>query len=76
MNDDTQSQEVDRLVVDLEKRKLGWSLDHTGNLIEARIWDWPMVIGRYRPASVEPLHEMLLAAGKDANLKGEPWDSP
>lgn len=53
---------VDMLIADLEARGLGWSLDHTGGLVEARVWDWPNVIGRYRPNTVEPLVEMLAAA--------------
>lgn len=53
---------ADVLIADLEARGLGWSLDHTGNLIEARVWDWPHVIGRYRPATVEPLEKMLCEA--------------
>lgn len=75
MSTNPQPEEIDRLVADLEQRKLGWSLDHTGNMIEARIWRWPVVIGRYRPATVEPLHQMLLAAGKDAGLEGKLWES-
>ncbi len=52
----------DDLIQILESRGLGWSLDHTGNLIEARVWDWPNVIGRYRPNTVIPLAEMLAKA--------------
>lgn len=53
---------VDELVQLLEERGLGWSLDHTGHLIEARVWDWPYVIGRHRPETVLPLAEMLAKA--------------
>ena len=53
---------VDDIIADLESRGLGWSLDHTGRLIEACVWDWPAVIGRYRPATVEPLAKMLAKA--------------
>jgi len=53
---------ADEIIADLESRGLGWSLDHTGTLIEARVWDWPNVIARYRPATVEPLAKMLSAA--------------
>lgn len=53
---------ADGLICWLEKRGYGWSLDHTGNLIEARIWQWPNVIGRYRPNTVEPLADMLRGA--------------
>ena len=55
-------QPVDELIADLESKKLGWSLDHTGALIEARVWDWPNVIGRYRPHKIEPLAHMLQRA--------------
>lgn len=60
--------QVDRLIDELEDMGLGWSLDHTGNLIEARVWDWPLVIGRYRPTKVEPIADMLKAAMKDAGI--------
>lgn len=53
---------VDALIADLESRGLGWSLDNTGRLIEARVWDWPYVIGRYRPNATEPLAKMLSKA--------------
>ncbi len=53
---------VDDIIANLELRGLGWSLDHTGRLIEARVWDWPHVIGRYRPHTVEPLAKMLATA--------------
>ena len=53
---------ADELIQWLEARGFGWSLDHTGHMIEARIWDWPTVVGRYRPAKVEPLANMLRGA--------------
>jgi hypothetical protein len=53
---------ADGLICWLENRGFGWSLDHTGRMIEARIWDWPNVIGRYRPNTVEPLADMLRKA--------------
>jgi len=54
---------ADDIIADLESRGLGWSLGHVGQLIEALVWDWPNnVIGRYRPAKVEPLAKMLAAA--------------
>ena len=53
---------ADELIQWLEARGFGWSLDHTGHMIEARIWDWPTVVGRYRPAKVEPLADMLRGA--------------
>jgi hypothetical protein len=55
---------IDEIIADLESRGLGWSLDHIGQLIEALVWDWPnaSVIGRYRPATVEPLAKMLATA--------------
>lgn len=57
-----ESPSVDDLIADIESRGLGWSLDHTGRLIEARIWDWPTVIGRYRPEKTVPLAKMLSEA--------------
>jgi hypothetical protein len=53
---------ADELIQWLEARGFGWSLDHTGHMIEARIWDWPNVVARYRPAKVEPLARMIRAA--------------
>ena len=54
---------VDELVQALEARGLGWSFgNNTGRLIEARVWDWPRVIGHYRPNSIEPLAKMLKEA--------------
>jgi len=53
---------IDDIIHDLESRGLGWSLDHTGRIIEARVWAWPYVIGRYRPCKVEPLIDMLSQA--------------
>ena len=68
MNASAPLSEVDCLIKRLEDLGLGWSLDHTSRLIEARVWDWPDVIGRYRPNSVEPLAKMLLMAMIDAGL--------
>ena len=56
---------ADELIQWLEARGFGWSLDHTGHMIEARIWVWPNVAGRYRPAKVEPLADMLRGAMKE-----------
>lgn len=53
---------ADELIQWLELRGFGWSLDHTGHMIEARVWDWPNVIGRHRPSKVEPLADMLRGA--------------
>ena len=63
---------ADEIIQDLESRGLGWSLDHTGNLIEARIWKWPNVIGRYRPNTVEPLAQMLGIALQQVDLNQFP----
>lgn len=56
---------ADTIIEILDRKGLGWSLDHTGNLREARIWDWPSVIGRYRPHDPMPLAEMLRRAIKE-----------
>ena len=68
--------EVDELIADLEARGLGWSLDNTGRLIEARVWDWPDVIGRYRPSTVEPLAKMLAEAMRQGDWTRYPVKSP
>ena len=68
--------DVDALIADLESRGLGWSLDHTGRLIEARIWDWPNVIGRYRPDTTEPLLTMLSTALAEVDLARFPVRNP
>ena len=62
---------ADEIIAELEAQRLGWSLDHTGNLIEARIWRWPHVIGRYRPHKTEPLADMLRAAIADMESRIE-----
>jgi hypothetical protein len=61
-------EKIDELIVDLESRGLGWSLDHNGGLIEARIWHWPYVIGRYRPSLMAPLVEMMQGALQQVDL--------
>lgn len=67
---------VDALIADLEARGLGWSLDNTGRLIEARVWDWPYVIGRYRPNATEPLAKMLSEAMYQVDWTRYPVKSP
>lgn len=62
-----QDVDAESLVVAIESLGLGWDVGHAGPLIEARIWDWPYVIGRYRPTSVEPLAAML----REAIRRGE-----
>lgn len=54
--------EADKLILQLERRDLGWSLNHIGNFIECRIWEWPTLVGRYRSDKVEPLAKMLAEA--------------
>lgn len=63
---------ADSLIAELEARGLGWSLDHTGRLIEARIWDWPHVISRYRPHKTEPLAHMLARAMYEVDWRKYP----
>lgn len=63
---------TDELIADLESRGLGWSLDHTGRLIEARVWEWPICIGRHRPEGVIPLQDMLAEAIKEVDLSKYP----
>lgn len=57
-----QNATADDLIAWLEARDYGWSIDHHGNLIEARIWDWPYVIGRFRPCEIMPLADLLRGA--------------
>jgi len=59
---------IDELIAVLENKGLGWTIDHERGLIEARVWDWPHVTGRYRPNRVEPLADMLAAAMREAGL--------
>lgn len=63
---------ADAIIAKLEAAGLDWSLDHCGCLIEARIWRWPDVIGRYRPAKTEPLADMLMAALKQGGIELDP----
>lgn len=67
---------VDQLIQELEARGLGWSLDNTGRLIEARVWHWPNVIGRYCPNAVEPLAKMLSEAMYQVDWTRYPAKSP
>jgi hypothetical protein len=53
---------LDCLITHLEREGFNWDVGHTGGLIEARVWDWPNVIGRYRPNQVEPVYGMLFQA--------------
>ena len=62
MNVEFEVATVDDLIAAIESRGLGWSLDSTGGIIEARVWDWPGVIGRYRTNTTEPLFKMLAEA--------------
>jgi hypothetical protein len=64
--------EADKIIADLELRGLGWSIEHTGRLIEVRIWEWPTVVARYRPDKVEPLAKMLVEAAIQLNWKKYP----
>jgi len=57
--------EFDVIIAELEVKGLGWDVGNAGRLIEARIWQWPNVVGRYRPATVEPLAVMLRGAIAD-----------
>jgi len=60
---------ADELVARLEELGLDWDLGHNRRLIEARVWRWPDVIGRYRPSAVEPLADMLMKAMDDAGIE-------
>jgi hypothetical protein len=60
---------IDELVSTLEGAGLGWDIGNTGRLIEARVWRWPHVIGRYRPNSMEPVADMLAKAMESAGIK-------
>ena len=58
---------VDDIIADLESRGLGWSIEHIGGVIEARVGKWRHIIARYRPATVEPLAKMLATACYDVD---------
>ena len=62
----------DEIIADLESRGLDWDVGNTCRLIEARIWDWPQVIGRYRPAKTEPLAYMLTHALAKFDIRDYP----
>jgi hypothetical protein len=53
---------ADELIDYLEARGFGWSLDHISRMVESRIWEWPNIVGRYRPATRESLADMLRGA--------------
>lgn len=62
---------VDQLIAALEEVGLQWDIGHTGGNIEARVWDWPSVIGRFRSNDVIDLGDMLWKACEDAGLTKE-----
>jgi hypothetical protein len=61
--------EADAIIAELEVKGLGWDVGNVGRMIETRIWQWPNVVGRYRPARVEPLAVMLRGAIADMEKK-------
>ena len=61
-------EDVDDLIRQIESKGFQWDVGHTGCNLEARIWDWPNVIGRYRPKSLETLKDMLIGACIDAGI--------
>lgn len=67
MSDD-KTRSADDLVAKLESEGLGWDVGRAGPLIEARVWRWPYVIGRYRPKEMKSLYEMLSCAMRDAGI--------
>lgn len=52
----------DEIIEELEKHGLGWDVGKCCRLVEARIWDWPFVICRYRPIERMTVAEMLMKA--------------
>ena len=60
--------EIDSLVAKIETKGFRWDVGMIGpNMYEARIWDWPEVIGRVRAHRRCGIYQMLLDAWKDAN---------
>ena len=59
---------ADQIIFVLEGAGLQWDIGHTGGNLEARVWDWPNVIGRYRPTELIPIGDMLWKACENANL--------
>jgi len=46
---------LDELIADIELRGLGWDVGQSSPMFyEARIWDWPYVIGRHNHNFKEP----------------------
>lgn len=62
---------AEEIIANLESRGLGWDIGHTGRLRECRIWNWPHVVGRYRPHGPEPLAEQLSKAIADMEAGGQ-----
>lgn len=60
--------DVDDLIRQIESKGLQWDVGHTGFNLEARLWDWPDVIGRYRPKYLTSLESMLVGACLDAGI--------
>jgi len=52
---------LDELIADIESRGLGWDVGQSSPMFyEARIWDWPYVIGRHDHDFQEPITPLLM----------------
>lgn len=60
---------VDDLIRQIEARGYQWDVSNTARIIEARIWKWPNVVGRYRPNTLEPIEDMLKKACDEAGIE-------
>ena len=57
---------------ELEAHGLSWDIGHQPRLIEARVWHWPHVIGRYRAEKIEPVATMLAKAMMEIDWRKYP----
>ncbi len=65
--------DIEGLITHIESLGYSWDVGMVGTgMYEARIWDWPNVIGRYRTTERKSAVDMLIEAMKDANALPEP----
>ena len=64
--------EIDLLIQELEAHGLSWDIGHLPHIVEARVWKWPHVIGRYRVDKIEPAATMLAKAMMEIDWRKYP----
>ena len=60
---------LDLLAEQLEKEGLDWDVGFTGRHREARVWEWPNVVGRSQSEEYVPASKMLVKACDAAGIQ-------